>query len=63
MGGCEEGAFTVCVRRKKLFFPPFGRMTFHWCDWREVQQQRLGVHAKNGSFRQCMMEAQAVPRV
>lgn len=46
MGRCEGSEFAGCVRGKWLFFffflSPFGRLTFHWCDWREMQQQGLG---------------------
>lgn len=49
MWRCKKGVYTVCVWG--VF--PFGRLTFLWCDWKDLQQQELEVHAKNESFRQC----------
>lgn len=43
MERCEGGRITVCVRKGwgRAFISSFGRLTFHWCDWREMQQQGL----------------------
>ncbi|TMS22366.1 hypothetical protein E3U43_012631 [Larimichthys crocea] len=42
---------------------PASRLTFRRRDWREAQQPGVRIHAKNGSRRQCVMDAHAVPSV
>lgn len=51
----------MCDWKMAPFFP-FGRLTFHWCDWRGMQEPGLGKMPTMEAT-DSVMEAQAVPTI